>query len=550
MQQTPQRHVLWVGNPILYDTATEVALRDRLAARGWVVESAEGSAVLCQRRPEPFALVHCWDLSAVDAWLPTLCAAREAGICVALSPVYDAEYVARAQQRMLEAESPAPLPNAAIAWRFTRMRQRFVCSQVRMLLPTARAERDAIHRAFPEARCVPSAIVPACIAFEPTPINAAPPEVQDIGPYVLVVAPISPIYGQFDIIRAARNAGLASVMVGAASLEDAEYNEACRDLAPETIWHPALSPQRLAAVLGWARIVVHTARDLTVPLLAARLGVPVVLPATHYARDDVGGAAILYRRSDPESLDAALRSALDGGSPVGSGFDTASALDAAARTLAAAYDALAATLSRRDAPQGGDAYARFLEAELTREYRTNQMPDTVIASLEAEVAWYRRIAEEGVLRSELRRAEQAAEEMHVLAHTRFMHIRQLEAMYAAEQETAEEMHVLAHTRFMHIRQLEAMYAAEQETAEEMHVLAHTRFMHIRQLEAMYAAEQETVERLEDRAASLGEEVAWRRQTMEALAIELARHQTFFEARVRSGLSVARDRARRMLRPGA
>ncbi len=515
MQRSTRRHVLWVGSPILYDTATETALRDRLAARGWVVDALEEPTVARQRWPEPFALIHCWDLAAVDAWLPTLCAAREAGICVALSPVYDGEYIARAQQRILEAEMPDPLPDAAVAWRFARMRQRFAFSQVRMLFPTARAELEAIHRAFPEARCVPSTIVPACIDFDPTSIDAMLPEIQDIGPYVLAVAPISPVYGQADIIQAAWNAGLASVMVGATSLEDAAYHEACRALTPETIWLPPLSPQQLVAVIRRARIVVHSGRDVTVPLLAAQLGVPIALPATHYAREYVGGAAILYRRSDPESLDAALRRAIDDGSPAGSGFDPAHSLDTAALALAEAYDALAATESRGDASQGDDAYARFLEAELIREYRTSQMPDTVIATLEAEVAWYRRIAEEGVLRSELRRAGQAAEEMHALAHVRFVHIRQLEAMYAAQRQTMEDL--------------------EDRAASLVEEVAWRR---------------QTMEDLEDRAASLVEEVVWRRQMMENLVLELTRRQAFFEARVRAGLSRARDRARRMLRSGA
>lgn len=493
MLRTAERRVLWAGDRPLYDTATDTALRERLGSRGWVIEAAEATGAAYHGSLEPFALVHCWDLSAVDKWLPVLRRAREAGLGIALSPAYDEDYIARSRQRMLDATRPGPFPEAAIAWRFVRTQQRFALSQIQMLLPTAAPEMDAIHRAFPEANCTPFAIVPACIAHDRTE-TGTPPEAPGNRPYVLCVAPISPVIGQADIIRSALHAGITPFLVGTAAPEDAEYERECRGLTDETIWFPTLPSQQLIAAIRRARLVVHSARDVAVPLLGARLGIPVILPETHYAREYMAERTLSYRRSDSESLDAAFDETLRTAAPLGRKVGPAHSLDAATAALAAAYEAITAGEAQKGASHGDDPYARFLETELLREYHTNQMPDTVIATLEAQVAWYRQLAEGEIVRGELRRAEHAAEAMHALAHERFVHIHRLEAIRAVEREAADR------------------HARQQE----------------------------------DRVAALAEEVAWRRQTMEGLIAESARYRGLLEMRVRAWMSRARGRPR--LRP--
>jgi hypothetical protein len=493
MRRSARRRVLWVGDRVLYDAVTEHALREQLADRGWLIHTPETVRRANHRSLEHVALVHCWDLASIDAWLPILRTAREAGLGAALTPAYDRAYFEQLRQRTHGRDGGYPSPDTRIAERYARMQQRFALSQADQLFATAHRELDALQDDFSALSGISSTIIPACIAQEWLQVGVQRWQLAATGPYVVCIGPISPVHGQAEIIRAACEAGLVPVIVGTASPEDAEYERECRALATETVWFASLSIPECTDTMRRAHAVVHPARGVTVPFLTAYLGVPVVLPITHYVREQINGDVILYQRSDGESLDRALHAVANRGArePQGgcaSHPSPAESVEAAVSALATAYDAIAAVERRKDGRRETDGYVRFLERELMREYKINQTPDTVVATLEAQVAWYRRIADEKLLGS-----------------------------VARQDALLREGH--AGTDSVPSAQTQGEGSSDTSESDE---------------------EREAVQS-EEADAPLLEELAWRRQAMESMAEELDRYRSSFEARVRSRLPRIRGR---------
>jgi glycosyltransferase involved in cell wall biosynthesis len=462
-----RHHILWLGDCALYDAATQSALLDCLAQHGWTVHTS----LMADATYESFACVHCWDLAAIDTWFPRLVATSAADIPMVLSPAYDATYMARVQRSMLDPSALSPSPDVETAWRVARMREIFALTRMALLITTANGEAASLQRTYPQADAIPVTVVPPCSLPPAAACEVAP--LAGIGPYVLCVAPIGPIYGQDEIIRAAEGALLTPVLVG--GVDDGTFFARCRDSSVRAVWIPSLSREGLAAAIRSACVVIHPARDVAIPLTAALLGVRTVLPMTHPIREYLGPAAVGYARNDPATLRAALTAAVEDATPLTPASADGCSPAATAAALADAYNT-ATQLARRRTPWG-IAYVAFLEAELRREYRANQLPDAVIATLESEVAWYRRLAEGKDSWRALRQSEAVARARATVTE---QYARTLEASLAEKDAQAAAVE-------QYVRTLEASLAEKDAQAAAVERYVRRVERHIRELEAGLAA---------------------------------------------------------------
>lgn len=149
------RRVLWLGDADALPEASP-AIRDRLALYGWFVHVAHPP--LPARDAAAFALVHCWGLGSVAAWLPPLLAMRDAGGAAILTP--------HLREATTDAAPPPPdFPAAphvggrAAAHRLVRLQQGHALTQVSHLLATDE-EMRTLRRVFGAGNHPPVTFLP------------------------------------------------------------------------------------------------------------------------------------------------------------------------------------------------------------------------------------------------------------------------------------------------------------------------------------------------------------------------------------------------------
>lgn len=148
------RRVLWLGDADALPEASP-AIRDRLALYGWFVHVAHPP--LPARDAAAFALVHCWGLGSVAAWLPPLLALRDAGRAAILTP----------HLREIAADDALPPPDLsaapgvrAAAHRLERLQQGYALTQVAHLLLATQEEMRTLRRVFGAGNHPPVTFLP------------------------------------------------------------------------------------------------------------------------------------------------------------------------------------------------------------------------------------------------------------------------------------------------------------------------------------------------------------------------------------------------------
>jgi glycosyltransferase involved in cell wall biosynthesis len=290
---------------------------------------------LADHDPARFDIVHVWHLERThESYLP-LRRARQAGVPVALSPIYwpeggvprridggerlagvreDLKNLVRLVRSGREARAGVL---AALRAGWSRARHELL-HHADLLLPNSHAEAEVLRQ---ELACHPRGPAPLMEVV----VNAAdldlarrvlaePEEAAREG--VACVGHFDVRKNQRALIEAVRGTGIRLTLVGGARRNHAAYERACRRIAPpNVVFAGALPPVEALRVMRRARVHVCPSRFETpglVNLEAGFLGCALVLPDCPPVREYFGPRG-RYARPDPGSLRAALREALDAG---------------------------------------------------------------------------------------------------------------------------------------------------------------------------------------------------------------------------------------------
>jgi glycosyltransferase involved in cell wall biosynthesis len=282
--------------PMLFqrDGGLQVQVRETMAA----LNALDGLAVKLvdtnSERLDQFDVLHVF--SAINGNYRIVESAREMGVPLVLSPLIAPGWT---RASGLRAEVAGRIAGRLTGWQvqtsFAQARR--AVQLAGLLLALGDAERDAIVSAFgveaARVRVLPNGVAPRFFQARPELFRQ---ETGIAGPFVLMVAALTPYKNQLGLAQAMAGLELPLVLIGRSGAADASYLAALRQL-PWVRWLgelPHASPL-LASAYAAASVLALPSQGEVFPLSvleALAAGTPVVMTAESALRLADGGAAL------------------------------------------------------------------------------------------------------------------------------------------------------------------------------------------------------------------------------------------------------------------